>query len=98
MPVIRHGEHDRVDVVTGHQFPIIVVPPAVLVVVVGVDESDGAVQVAFVDVAGRDHLATPFHQLVGVPRALATVTNGAHHDALGRRGLTIGTQHAGGNN
>src|SRR5262245_23917812 len=57
MPVIRHSQHHCIDVLPGHQFPVIVVSFAVLVAVLLVDLIYRGLQVVLVDVTCRDDLA-----------------------------------------
>ena len=57
VPMIRHGDHHRVNVVPCHHFAIVVIRLAILVPVMGVDRVDGRLQVALVQVARCDNLA-----------------------------------------
>ena len=58
VPIVRHGQHDGVDVLAGHHLAVIVVGLAVLVLVVAVDLVQGLLEMVLVQVAGGDDLAS----------------------------------------
>ena len=85
VPVIRHGQHDGVNVVARHHFAVIVAGLAVLVFIKLVDFVDGALQMAPVQIAGGNHLAVlGVQKLIGVVRPLPAPADHAEVDAVGR--------------
>ena len=57
MPVVGHGDHYGIDIVTSQQLAIIVVALAVLVPIGVIDLLDGSLQMIGIDIACSDHLA-----------------------------------------
>ena len=57
MPVVGHGDHDGIDIVTSQQLAIIVVALAVLVPVSVINLLDGSLQMIGINIARSDHLA-----------------------------------------
>lgn len=83
VPVVREGEHDGVDVLAGHQLPVVVVGLAVGVLVIAVDGAGGGGEVLFVDVTGGDDLAVAFgEELAGIAGAHHAPADDAHGDAV----------------
>ena len=98
VPMIRHGEHHRVDVRAGHHLAVIVIGFAVLVFVFLVNLVRGRFQVILVDVAGSDHLAVSLpHEILGVAGALHAPANHAHRDAFRRSRAAVCAESTGRN-
>ena len=97
MPVVRHGEHHRVDVLPGHHLPVVVVSFAITVVIMPVDRVHGLLQGPLVQVAGGDDLTVLLgHEALGVARPHHAPANDAHHDAIGGRGVAVFAERTGG--
>ena len=58
VPMVRHGQHDGINVGPRHQFAVIVVSLAALVLVMLVDLADQVFEVVLVHVAGGHHPAS----------------------------------------
>jgi hypothetical protein len=96
MPVVRHRQHDGVDVRARHHFPVIVVRFAILVVVMVVDGVHRRLQMVLVQITcGHDLAVLQPKKGLRVARTLHSPSDHAQGDALGRRGPVIATQRAG---
>ena len=96
MPMIRHGQHDGINVLAGHHLAVIVVGLAVLVLVVAVDCVHRLLEMLIVQVAGGDYLAV-FHvqEFTGVAGPLHAPADHTQRDAPGRGGCILPAQGAG---
>src|SRR6266705_3072999 len=98
MPMVRHSEHDGINVLARHHLAIIMIRFAVLVLVMAVDRVEGGLQGLLVNVASGHNLAVRVaEEGPGVAWPLHTPTDHAHRDAIGRRDGASPTQGAGGN-
>src|SRR5262249_27472703 len=84
MPLIRDGDHHRVDVVARKQFAVVVVTFTIVVLVVVVDGVNALFQVRIVEVADGHNLAIVFAQeTVGITGALHAVADNANDNSVG---------------
>jgi hypothetical protein len=96
VPIVRQREHDGVDVLAGHDFTVVVVGLAVLVLVSAVDRVERLLEVAFVDITGGDDLAVLLlEKFTGVTRPHHAPAEDGHGDFVRGRVLS---EHAGRNN
>src|SRR5262245_7405555 len=96
--MVRHGEHDGIDVSSSYQFAIIAVGFAVLIGVFLVDDAGESLEVAFIHIARGDDLAIfePKEGL-GVAGTHGAATDDSHGDALRRGSGAVESKRAGGN-
>jgi len=99
VPMVRHSDHDRVNIVAGQEFAVVVVCLAILVAVAGVDGIHSGPEVVGLDVAGRDDLAIGLiEEDLGVARPHHAPADDAEGDAVRGCGACPGTRgHDGGN-
>src|SRR6266567_2633855 len=96
MPMVRHSEHDGINVLARHHLAIIMIRFAVLVLVMAVDRVEGGLQVLLVNVASGHNLAVRVaEEGPGVAWPLHPPTDDAHRDAIGRRRRATAAQGAG---
>ena len=57
VPMIRHGQHDRVNIPPGHQLAVILIRLAALVLIMAVDLAGEVLQMLAIHIAGGDHPA-----------------------------------------
>ncbi len=90
MPMVRHGQHDGINIIARHHFAVIPVARAILVAVMAVDRVECRVQMMRVEIAGgTDHLAiTLREERSRVARPLHAPTDDAQRDAF-RRGRPV---------
>ena len=62
VPMIRHRDHDGVNVIARQQFPVIMITFAVLGLIMVVDHADRILQMIGVQITRRHHLAVVFNQ------------------------------------
>jgi len=95
VPMIRHRDHHRINVLARQQFAVIVIRLAVLVLIMIVHHLDCVLQMIRVQIARRDHLTICFREKrLGISRPLPTHADHAEVDAVGRAVLTKnGTGH-----
>jgi hypothetical protein len=97
VPMIRNGQHDRVDVGSGHHFAVIVVRFAILVLVMAVDPVESGLQMVFVQVAGGDDVAIlELEKFAGVAGTLHAPTDDSQCHALRRSGFVTPAEGTGG--
>ncbi len=98
MPVIGHRDHDRVDVMPRHHFPVVVVGLDHLFLVKFIDDIDRLGQVQLVNIAGGDNLhVLELHEFIRVARRLHAPPHHPHGNALRRGWPPVPAQRRGGN-
>ena len=95
--MVRHRNHDGVDVFSGQHFPIVMVWLAILVFVKSVDGVERLLEMICINVAGGDNLAIiQLHERIRIPRSLIAPTEDAHDDPFRGSGFASEAQGAGG--
>ena len=99
VPVIGCGNETGIDVFAGHQFPKVVIGPAIVVVVALIDGILRQFELVGFDVAHRDHLAIILREKVAqVSSALRAGADGADGDPIaGSHGAVLAQSRAGDN-
>ena len=91
VPVIRRADRNGVDGIVGQQLTEVVELGAILVFVLRVDDSRGAIAVVGVDVADRDHLhVAPIEECPHIARTLPAHADAAHYDPFAGRHRSAG--------